>query len=128
MLTPDSRVENLEVLLNDLVHAINHRRQSILNKYQVSEQEVEIIDFLLDDELRKMKQVGEHFGIKLSTLTSTIDKLEKNKLVKRKNSREDRRVIYIRPTAKGDALIKELNQTIQDLAARLTNDLPAAEF
>lgn len=75
--------------------------------------EVDIISFLNENEMKKMKEVGEHFNIKLSTLTSTIDKLEKNKLVKRKNSKEDRRVIYIRPTNKGEKLLTELDESMK---------------
>ena len=118
----------LESALNELVLALNHRRLSILNSYHVGELEVEIIRFLHEHEQKKMKEVGEHFNIKLSTLTSTIDKLEKNKLVKRKNSKEDRRVIYIRPTAKGQNLLTDLVDATRDLAEKMVADLNAADF
>ena len=106
--TIDSNAIHLENILNDLVIAFNSRRLSVLNRYNVSELDVEIIKFLIENENKKMKEVGDNFNIKLSTLTSTIDKLEKGKLVKRKNSKEDRRVIYIQPTAKGEKLLTDL--------------------
>jgi len=123
-----SNALHLEQALNDLVKAFNLRRLSILNRYRVNEMEVEITHFLNEHEMKKMKEVGEHFNIKLSTLTSTIDKLEKNKLVKRKNSKEDRRVIYIRPTAKGQSLLTELDESMRSISESVANSLSTSEF
>lgn len=118
----------LESILNELVRAFNFRRQSILTRYNVNEMDVEIIRYLTDEEQKKMKEVGEYFNIKLSTLTSTIDKLEKNKLVKRKNSKQDRRVIYIRPTAKGAKLLGDLEDNVRSLSETLVSETNPPDF
>ncbi|MEL6593864.1 MAG: MarR family transcriptional regulator [Bacteroidota bacterium] len=118
----------LETILNELVIAFNFRRASILNRYNINEMDVEIIRYLTAEDQKKMKEVGEYFNIKLSTLTSTIDKLEKNKLVKRKNSREDRRVIFIKPTARGANLLNELDDTMRSLSETMIRDTSAPEF
>jgi DNA-binding MarR family transcriptional regulator len=118
----------LENILNELVRAFNLRRQSILNRYKVNEMDVEIIRYLTAEDQKKMKEVGEYFNIKLSTLTSTIDKLEKNKLVKRKNSKEDRRVIYIRPTARGANLLNDLEDNVRSLSETLVSETNPPEF
>ena len=107
----------------DIVGAFNQKRQAVLDAYHVTEMEVEIIRYLMEQEQKKMKEVGEHFAIKLSTLTSTVDKLEKNRLVKRRNSKEDRRVIYIKPTSRGQALLTELED-----ASRLATGSLGGEF
>lgn len=117
----------LESTLQSLVNSYNQRRQSILDHYDVSEQDVEIIRYLDEEDQKKMKEVGEFFRIKLSTLTSTVDKLEKSKLVKRKNSKEDRRVIYIHPTAKGKNLLSELDEPGKTTAANLISSFNANE-
>lgn len=127
-LSPKPNALQLEEVLNDLVLAFNLRRLSILNRYQVNEMEVDIINFLNENEMKKMKEVGEHFSIKLSTLTSTIDKLEKNKLVKRKNSKEDRRVIYIRPTNKGEKLLADLDASMRKVSEHVTDSLKSSDF
>ena len=118
----------LETIVNDLMIALLHRKVSILNRYNVTELEVKIIRYLDEHEMKKMKEVGEFFNIKLSTLTSTIDKLEKNKLVKRKNSKEDRRVIYIRPTAKGQALLQDVDNYTRDMAEQVTSEAKPHDF
>ncbi|WNJ20753.1 MarR family transcriptional regulator [Pontibacter sp. G13] len=124
----EPNVARLEASLNNLVLALNSRRNAILNKYNVNEMEVDIIRYLTEEEQKKMKEVGEHFNIKLSTLTSTIDKLEKNKLVKRKNSKEDRRVIFIRPTNKGQTLLTDLTGPAQNVAAFVNDNAKSSEL
>jgi MarR family transcriptional regulator, organic hydroperoxide resistance regulator len=127
-LFPEPSALQFEHVLSDLVLAINHKRQSILSHYGVGEMEVQIIRYLNHEEQKKMKEVGEHFQIKLSTLTSTIDKLEKGKLVKRRNSKDDRRVIFIKPTAKGQKLLADLDDVVRSIADQMVRDTNAAEF
>ncbi len=125
---PTPNALRLESVVNKLILSLHKKKTSILDSYKVTEMEVEIIAFLQEQEMQKMKEVGEHFNIKLSTLTSTIDKLEKNKLVKRKNSKEDRRVIYIRPTAKGISLLHDLEAYTRDMAEEVTNDMKPNDY
>jgi len=118
----------LERTLKELVLAFNNQRLDILNRYKVGELEVDIIRFLEEHEQKKMKEVGDYFKIKLSTLTSTIDKLEKNRLVKRKSSKEDRRVIYIKPTPKGQALLNDLVNSTHDVAEQVIRGIKGPEY
>lgn len=127
-LFPKPSAVRLEHLLDGVVWGINAKRQAILNQYGVGEMDIRIITYLVENDEKKMKEVGEHFNIKLSTLTSTIDKLEKSKLVKRKNSKDDRRVIFIHPTAKGQKLLEDLADITRSLAGALVEDSNAAEF
>jgi MarR family 2-MHQ and catechol resistance regulon transcriptional repressor len=117
----------LETVLNELIVAFNLRRQAVLQEYNVQESDVEIIRYLSREENKKMKEVGEFFHIKLSTLTSTIDKLEKNKLVKRKSSRDDRRVIYIQVSSRGQSLLQELAEPAQTAAQGCVSQFSAPE-
>ncbi|MCI4670452.1 MAG: MarR family transcriptional regulator [Bacteroidia bacterium] len=127
-LFPEANAILLENTINELVLAFNVKRQNLLGHYGVSELEVDIIEFLQNHEQKKMKEVGEHFNIKLSTLTSTIDKLEKLKLVKRKNSKDDRRVIYIKPTAKGGSLLADVNSPARSIADSMAKEMNKSEF
>ena len=125
---PNPSAVRFEQLLGAVVTGINARRQAILEQYNVSELDIRIITFLHENDEKKMKEVGEFFSIKLSTLTSTIDKLEKNKLVRRKNSKEDRRVIFIQPTNKGQKLLVDLNNVTHALTETLVRETDEAEY
>lgn len=125
---PTPNALRLESVVNQLIMSLQEKRASILDSYKVTDIEVDIINYLQEHEMQKMKEVGEHFNIKLSTLTSTIDKLEKNKLVKRKNSKEDRRVIFIRPTTKGISLLNDLEAYTRDMAEEVTSQMKPNDF
>jgi len=126
---PDSGKHPLKEVISELVLAYNQRRQSILDSYNVIESDIEILRYLDDEEQqKKMKELGEKFKIKLSTLTSIIDKLEKNKLVKRKNSKKDRRVIFIQPTSNAKKLLFELAHTTNGLAKVIEGTMDDQEY
>ncbi|MEL6134548.1 MAG: hypothetical protein AAFR59_14405, partial [Bacteroidota bacterium] len=53
------------------------------------------------------------------TLTSLVDKIEKLNLVKRVNSKEDRRSILVTITKKGKRMLDEYNDQVKVLAERM---------
>lgn len=118
----------LKSVLSNLVVVFNHQRNATLNQYNVNEIEVELLEYLDLHEQKKMKELGEHFNIKLSTLTSIIDKLENNRLVKRKNSKKDRRVIYIQVTPRTKSLLNDLAQSTNGLSEIVTSALDESEY
>ncbi|GAB4420618.1 MAG: hypothetical protein OHK0039_34440 [Bacteroidia bacterium] len=124
----EPNVLHLEELLSDVVNAFNRRRMLVLDQYGVTESDVEIIRYLNEQDQKKMKEVGEVFAIKLSTLTSTVDKLEKLKLVKRRNSKEDRRVIFIKPTTRGQNLLSDLQEITRVVADALVSGSNAQDY
>lgn len=115
---PNPQAQSLDTALRDLTAALHDRREAVLDQYNVTELEASIIRYLSENDMQKMKEVGEHFNIKLSTLTSTVDKLEQNRLVRRRNSREDRRVIYIQPTNRGDQLLEDMENATRAVSER----------
>lgn len=54
------------------------------------------------------KQIGEKLLISKSNVVAVIDKLEKQKLVRRERSEEDRRHIFVHLTDKGRGLVEKI--------------------
>jgi MarR family 2-MHQ and catechol resistance regulon transcriptional repressor len=114
----DTTVAKLEqglVMLHDLF-----RKQRVLieKKYGISAQEMYILQFVVVNGPQKMKDIAEEFHIKLSTLTSTIDKAEKRKILKRVNSKDDRRVVFLDITAKGRKMVEDYAAYLKELVSR----------
>jgi len=61
-------------------------------------------------------------------ITGLIDRLEKQKLLVRERSAEDRRIIYVEITAKGLALLKQIDEPISELHRRLIGHLSQREL
>lgn len=120
----------LEKQLLQLRDAFRHHQNEIRKKYKISANEMEIILYINDFGPQRMKAVGERFKIKFSTLTSLVDKIERLGLVKRVNSKEDRRSILVTVTKKGKRMLEEYNAQIRDLAEKMAgiasqeNNLP----
>lgn len=94
-------------------------QNDIRKKYRISANEMEIILFINDFGPQRMKAIGERFKIKFSTLTSLVDKIERLGLVKRVNSKEDRRSILVTVTKKGSRMLEEYNNQIKVLAEKI---------
>lgn len=78
-----------------------------------------IILQILDDSPIPIKEISLRTGLAVSTLTHVIDKMENKKLIRRKNSPEDRRVINIELAEAGKALKSDFNQLIRKISAVL---------
>ena len=59
------------------------------------------------------------FGIKRSTFTSLLDRLEEAGLVRREINRDDRRSFLIHITGEGRQLTERLNRVLETLEARI---------
>ena len=116
-------VERLQRSLYELNDVYRKHADYIKTKYKISALEMEIIQFVILDGRKKMKEIGEHFNIKLSTLTSIIDKIERQKLVKRVNSKEDRRVVYLEATKKGQRLYTDYSRYLKIVSQMMKRNL-----
>ncbi|MFN0200774.1 MAG: MarR family winged helix-turn-helix transcriptional regulator [Bacteroidia bacterium] len=114
---------NLDSLLLQFINKMNARRSSLLEGYGVTESDIAIIRYLNANEVQKMKELGEQFDLKFSTLTSTIDRLERNRLVKRRNSKDDRRVVFVQISQRGQQLLVDVEELYQKLAGEFEGKL-----
>ena len=118
----------LEKSIYDLADIYRKHQTYIKTKYKISALDMEILQLVVVEGPKKMKEIGEHFQVKLSTLTSIIDKIERSRLVKRVNSRHDRRVVYLEASPKGKQVYADYSNHIQLIAQMLQNSLNAEQL
>jgi len=73
-------------------------------------------------------EIAERMIQVVPAMTGLIDRLEKQELVKRDRSLEDRRVIYIELTEKGVEILQQLDQPVLQLNRSLVGHLTRAEL
>ncbi len=119
------KIERSMVDLNEI-----YRKHAayIKTKYNVTSLEMEILQYIMREGPQKMKEIGEHFKIKLSTLTSIIDKIERQKLVKRVNSREDRRVVFLEISRKGHRLYNDYSNYIKIVSQSMQEKMDETQY
>lgn len=115
----------LRLHLMSLRDAFRTHQSQVRLHYDISETEMEIILYVDKNGPQKMKHIGETFGVKFSTLTSLVDKIEDLGLIKRVNSKDDRRSVLITLSKKGKKLVDEYDQQAieySEVIAKQPND------
>lgn len=115
----------LRLHLMSLRDAFRSHQSHVRLHYDISETEMEIILYVDKNGPQKMKHIGETFGVKFSTLTSLVDKIEDIGLIKRVNSKDDRRSVLITISKKGKKLVDEYDQQAieySEVIAKQPND------
>jgi DNA-binding MarR family transcriptional regulator len=75
----------------------------------------------------RSRDLADGLGIAPSAATPLVDRLVHQKLARRENDAEDRRIIWIRPTAKAVAQHEKLMQTNRSVLQEVLEELPAGE-
>lgn len=123
--TPSGRLEENLVRLS---WAFRQHREYIRKKYQAAPQELELIQFAVHYGPRKMREVADHFHLKLSTLTSIVDKAEQRGFVTRSTSKIDRRVVLLDVSPKGRKIYDAYHAFLQQTVQRMSEVLPPETF
>ena len=71
--------------------------------------------------------IGERLAIGPSAVTPLVDRLVALKLARREADPTDRRVVYVRPTPKAQALHETLLQTGRNILADVLKEVPESE-
>ena len=127
----DARVDELERLENGLFQLssiINRHQEIVQERFNVSNVEIDILRLLQSDGDQKMKDIGQSVKVKLSNLTNIVDRLEQQKLVKRVNSKSDRRSIFVHLTTKGKKLLSDYGELLRELSSRMRQMMQKEQF
>lgn len=124
----DLQLSKLETSLVELREVFRKHQHYIKETFKITDQEMEILQFVAMNGRKKMKEIGESFNIKLSTLTNIIDKIERQKIVKRVNSKEDRRAVYLELTPKGEKIYEKYSHYIHVMALIMRRTIKTENF
>ncbi|TAE47361.1 MAG: MarR family transcriptional regulator [Bacteroidetes bacterium] len=122
------KLERLEQSLFQLTDVIQKHQEIVQRRFNVSAVEIDILKLLDVDGEKKMKDIGERVRVKLSNLTNIIDRLEEQKLVKRQNSKTDRRSIFVQISTKGKKLLSDYSEFLRELSSRMRQVMEEDQF
>jgi DNA-binding MarR family transcriptional regulator len=94
---------------------------------ELSLQELKIVDYLGQRESCIMREMAEHSQVAVSTMTGIIDKLEGKDLVKRERNDEDRRIVRVQLTNKGQKVYQSNVENYLELSRRMLESLDKDE-
>lgn len=100
------RVLNTYIKLQRATDSVNARINSFLSKSGLTESQFFMLDALFHLGPLSQKELGNKLLKSGGNITMVVDNLEERKLVKRKRSKKDRRLIYVHLTEKGERKIE----------------------
>lgn len=127
-MTNTNQLDRLETTLFQLNELMQRYQEIAQRRFKIASVDVEILRFLDVEGDQKMKDIGDKVKVKLSNLTNLVDNLENQKLVRRVNSKLDRRSIYVNITPKGKKLISDYNAFLRELTVRMTSNMQDEQF
>ncbi|WP_196000463.1 MarR family transcriptional regulator [Clostridium sp. 1001271B_151109_B4] len=120
----------LNSLLVDLFNDILKIEGAVLKAGEFSDlsvTEMHIIEAIGYDREMTMTEVARDLEITVGTLTTAINRLIKKEYVERRRIEEDRRVVLIKLTSKGEEAFKSHAQFHDDMIKSIMKELPTEE-
>ncbi|WHY77145.1 MarR family transcriptional regulator [Neobacillus sp. WH10] len=106
--------------------AIHERIKEEMTKSSLSITEFSVLEVLYQKGKQTIQQIGNCILISSGSMTYVIDKLEQRGLLCRNACRDDRRVIHVTLTDKGNALMEEImpkyHELVDDMFDSLISD------
>ena len=122
------RTTELTELINVLVQEFLEIHQTMNDAYTgVSKQELNIISFVGRSGSVMMREIAEQVRLAVSSVTPTVDKLVEKKLVRRDRSEEDRRIVTVVLTDKGQKIYQMEVESYMRLSASILQALADKE-
>lgn len=99
-------VDKLEYLLREISAIIKRRGREILSDYPLTPPQFNALLALRHMGNPTMSQLCDHLALASSTVTDLVDRMERSELVERIRDSEDRRVIRLRVTPRGQEVFE----------------------
>ncbi|NQV38072.1 MAG: MarR family transcriptional regulator [Candidatus Marinimicrobia bacterium] len=99
-----------------------------LVEYKITSSQHTVLSALAKDDGLSLSEVGNNVFLDKPAITGLADRLERDGLVKRKRTSNDRRVITLHLTTKGHELLSNIDQLAQKADEDLVNGLSADEL
>ena len=113
-------------LFNDILHIEENSLKNI-DLMDLSMTEIHTIEAVGIKDAKTMGEIAHDLRITVGTLTTAITKLIKKGYVERKRIEEDRRVVLIKLTEKGDEAFKSHADFHDDMIKSIMKELPKDE-
>jgi DNA-binding MarR family transcriptional regulator len=121
------------IRLNAYIMKLIHRFMIVQNRFLqksaagLSNSELRIISFIGDSKRCIMREISDHLMIPKNNLTAIMNKLVRKEVVARERTEEDRRLVYVSLTEKGQELYQQIISSYLDLSQGILSPLEPEE-
>ncbi len=111
--------DNIGEIMHTMMKEFTRCMAVKLHKGKVTLPQIMILHFLEVEQEAKMKDLAHFMGVTMAAMTGIIDRLVKSGHCTRIYDPQDRRVIKIKLTAKGDNLIKNIEESKRQIIIKI---------
>jgi DNA-binding MarR family transcriptional regulator len=111
--------------LQQAAHASLHVLSAQLAEFGLTGSELNALANLPASQGRTVSDLAAAAGIRATTMTSVLDRLERRGLVSRRSAPADRRAVLVELTASGQSAAADIREAMFSLERRALADLPA---
>ncbi|MFH1904829.1 MAG: MarR family transcriptional regulator [bacterium] len=114
-------------LLPHVIRGMLKKQSDALGRGKITVPQYLLLDLLNTHELLKMKDIARELNISLPAATGLVSRLHLIKMIKRIYDKNDRRVIHIGLTARGEKTIKQVSSQQQKATQEVFVNLTESE-
>ena len=118
-----------ELLVNLFNNIMDIEAKAVITEEfkDITNNDMHIIEAIGIEEPQKMSVIARHLSVTVGTLTTAINRLIKKEYVERRRIEEDRRVVLIKLTNKGEKAFDSHAQFHDDMIKSIIQELPETE-
>lgn len=121
--TLDSRGERIHLLLPQIMKKLFFAGKQKIEHPDITIAQIRTLHILMEDNNCTMGELSDRASVTLGTMTNTVDRLVRNKLVKRTRSTKDRRLVRVQLTDPGKGIIEEHQKRCKEQLVRVIQRL-----
>lgn len=111
--------DRLNQIMPLVMRKLSRYHENELYKGKITFQQFLVLELLYQEKELTMSQIAQAMNVSTPAISGIVDRLVRERYVERVYSREDRRVIKVRLTSKGNDLVKRINDQKRRLAIKI---------
>ncbi|NBG87909.1 MarR family winged helix-turn-helix transcriptional regulator [Isachenkonia alkalipeptolytica] len=129
MLKIDPENENMDVIteiereLRYLCTIVKQKGREMLVEFEITPPQFQALLYLVKEEDLTIGELSKRMYLACSTITDLVDRMEKNKMVKRVRDEKDRRVVRVAVLEKGHKIIQKVLTARREYLRDILKDL-----
>ena len=119
---------SLPMMLYQTLDAVMPPFRAIFARFGLTEQQWRVLRMLWEQDGKPLLALAEQTLIQAPSLVGVVDRLQRDGLVQRRRSRQDRRVVRICLTSRGKALKSSVTPLVDEAYERLEDTVSCGEW
>ncbi|WP_040213014.1 MarR family winged helix-turn-helix transcriptional regulator [Clostridium polynesiense] len=111
----------ISALLKEINHELNNKLKCSFKDFDLTLPQINALKILYSHKKLKISELSQKMNLANSTVSGIVDRLEKQGLLERVRSSEDKRIVYLILSPKTEEIKDDIHNTVNDYLASLVS-------